>query len=151
MDSRLVVEHHLETSEDVCSVTQVTLGNPLQQSLNVQFVSEATEIIESLSISAQPGNVYAVLSDALEGYYIVRCKTVSRNSFSGVYLTQIVTEDPHKLLYQESKEKDTFQMESIVAELTHEMSSVGKLKRFLVIKDELISVILTINEIGEKV
>ena len=57
MDSRLVVQHHLETSEDVCSVTQVTLGNPLQQSLNVQFVSEATEIIENLSIRAQPGNL----------------------------------------------------------------------------------------------
>lgn len=137
----------VDGDEDICLQSSIITTCHLKSSLGVQYVTDGVECIDDLSITPHMGRVYAVLADAPEGYYLITCKAIFKGACSGVYLKNTVGGDPERVYFYETKERDTFQVESFIAELgSCEVMATDKLKIVSLLKEELNSVILTVNE-----
>ena len=66
-----------------------------------------------------PGKYYAVFGDSTQGYYLVRCVSVTRTSdtFYGKYLCTVISEDTRIALFKETFERDSFEFETVVGEV----------------------------------
>ena len=104
--------------------------------------------------STQPGHLYVMLGDSLQGFYIVKCLSSQDDCFTGRYLQQIFESesDGRCILYKETKEKDKFMYNSLVYELfgCSEIHDKGlSFPVFSVDKCELDEILITIGDLDE--
>ena len=104
------------------------LPNPSLRSKEVQDLvnvvdSEQVRETDAIEIVTEPGKIYVVLGDSIEGYYFVKCLLSSSDSFKGKYLSVCSgKEDSETIVLKENCETDSFEYESIVS--VGEMSDI---------------------------
>ena len=108
--------------------------------------------MDTTTVVAVAGQYLAVLADSPEGYYIVKCVSVSGDQFSGHYLEQQSEQHSENVIFKETNEKDVFDCETILVEVESVKSLVmsSRLKNVSVTKIELDNILLKIAQIDDE-
>ena len=115
--------------------------------------SENTPMTEALDIiNPVLERHYAVLSDAPQGYYIVKCLKVNTDSmFKGCYYRQVSdVNDQDNLVFKETRQKDSFHFATIITEITASQVTGAGDKVLRVNKTDLNDVIDTVAGIDDE-
>ena len=112
--------------------------------------SEVSDIQGFIPKSANIGAFYVILGGSLEGYYLVKCLSIDGETFYGKYLAVSGETLKDKIVYRELNNCDTFQVRTIVVELSIKKEIFGKkTSRLSVLKSELDEVLLTLSEFSD--
>ena len=123
------------------------LVGPAGEKGTEQEDDEKEEISETCNLVIEAGKIYVFLGDSSQGYYIVKSLTALEETFSGKYLKQTPDLEPTKIVFKETKDTDTFCINSIVAELI--VQDVSKnTTRFVANKVDLDDILMTVAEIS---
>ena len=114
-----------------------------------EIESESCNTDSTETLVAVAGKYFAVLADSPEGYYIVKCVSVSGDQFSGQYLEQQSEQHSENVVFKETNEKDVFRCETVLVEVESVKSLVmsTRLKKVSVTKEELDNILLKIAQI----
>ena len=124
-------------------------AEPVQVEYLAGLETEDADVEESVTcdIGIQIGKFYAVLGDSLEGYYIVKCASTQDSTFSGKYLMLYDTL-PSNLVFKETKNRDTFYKNSVLAEVSVVHDFAKSMTQFLVSKVAMDDILLTVAEMS---
>ena len=122
----------------------------VQNTLNSAAVdSEHTIETDAIEFVTEPGKIYVVLGDSIEGYYFVKCLLSSSDSFKGKYLSVCSGEgDSETIVLKENRETDSFEYESVVSEVFC-VTEITSKKMFVINKEQLNDILVTIGEMAE--
>ena len=126
--------------------------------LRSSSTAEAPEIesescnMDTTTVVAVAGQYFAVLADCPEGYYIVKCVSVSGDQFWGQYLEQQSEQNSENVIFKETNEKDLFDCETILVEVesVKSLHMSSRLKNVSVTKIELDNILLKIAQIDNE-
>merc|ERR1719186_318586 len=119
----------------------------VQNQLDNEIVnSEQTVETDAIEFVTEPGKIYVVLGDSIEGYYFVKCLLSSSDSFKGKYLSVCCGEGGSEtIVLKENRETDCFEYESVVSEVFC-VTEVNAKKMFVINKEQLNDILVTIGE-----
>ena len=101
-------------------------------------------------IVTEPGKLYVVLGDSVEGYYYVKCLASSSDYFVGNYLSVCSDDIPDNILVTETRETDNFYYKSIISEVFSVTEIVSRRqKKFTISKEELNEILVLIAEMSD--
>ena len=118
----------------------------VQNELDTAVDREQTIETDAIEFVSEPGKIYVVLGDSIEGYYFVKCLLSSYDSFKGKYLSVCRGEgDSETIVLKENRETDCFEYESVVSEVFC-VTEVTSKKMFVINKEQLNDILVTIGE-----
>ena len=122
--------------------------------IELSETSEQIEPSDTVDINTEPGKFYVVFGDCILGYYLVKCLSSGVDHFHGRYLT-ICSENAqgapdNTIIFKETNEKDNFEYESLVSEVSVVTEVlINKKKGFAIEKAELNEIVVSVMEMSD--
>ena len=144
-----------DPSQHFATHGQVPGSNASSQFMSVRGVcpqlpedEPCTDLEDYVSRLISVGDFCVVLGDNLEGYYLVKCLSTTLDSFDGKYLKLSSEIIQDKVIFRETQACDTFFKRTIVSHIFVTRESAGRKSNFIVNKQDLDEILLTISELS---